>query len=217
MANSAMPWAYQAVVSYSRMNAAANRGGVLRAVKCGGLSLEQRSPAPNLLLSQSANDVRRAVWLLHRPSGVLGLVVSPRPGTHYGSMPHEAAPLGSPGVKRVMRHLRSLSFRVAGDGPTCPPMVVHKNQLIGWCLGGKAAPLYAHTIDELARLKPGRIKTLSPENAFVCVNYYEWDDWREVSMEPGWSWHHADEHVANGLVSGQLSPDDLHNLAVEVA
>ncbi|KEG10599.1 hypothetical protein DQ04_03521030 [Trypanosoma grayi] len=96
-------------------------------------------------------------------------------------------------------------------------MVVHKNHLIGWCLNGSAAPLYAHTIDELARLRPARLKTLSPENALVCGTYYEWDNWREVAREPGWSWHLADEHVTDGLVNGQMTFDELRRAAVEAS
>ncbi|RNF06032.1 hypothetical protein TraAM80_04186 [Trypanosoma rangeli] len=198
----AMPWAYQAVVNYARMQ----RG-------C-GLPPPQR--APNLLLSRPCDGVRRAVWLFHRPGGVLGLVVGPRLGVPYGgSVPRQQQPLASSaGERRVMRHLRLLPFPAAGAGLLCRPIVVHTNHLIGWCLdGGDAAPLYAHSVDQLARLQPRRLTTLSPDNTLVCTTYYEWDDWREAAREPGWSWHYADEHVANGLVSGQLSPDDLCFLA----
>ncbi|RNF24872.1 uncharacterized protein Tco025E_02485 [Trypanosoma conorhini] len=195
-----MPWAYQAVMNYARL-----RQG-------GGPSPVQR--APNLLLSRPCDGVRRAVWLFHRPGGLLGVVVGPRLGGPYGGGNCPLPPVAGPaGVRRVLRRLRSLPFPAVGAGPACSPLVVHTNHLIGWCLdGGNAAPLYAHSVDELARLQPRRLQTLSPDNALVCTAYYEWDDWREAAREPGWSWHHADEAVASGLVRGQLSPEDLHRL-----
>ncbi|KAH9598158.1 hypothetical protein LSM04_005310 [Trypanosoma melophagium] len=211
-----LPWAYKAVLQLADLHRPCIRGvSPLKRAKTIANPINPRAPMPNLLISIPSSEVRRAVWLIHRPDSVLGVVVSPR-SAMFDGLPKGIASTHLK-VDRVVRHIQSLPFQTTGETRGCLPVVVHKNHLIGWCLDGAPATLYAHTIDDLARLKPARLKTLSPENAFVCGTYYEWDNWREVSMEPGWSWHVANEDIANSLVHGQINFDEVHKLALEVS
>ncbi|ORC91489.1 uncharacterized protein TM35_000064940 [Trypanosoma theileri] len=211
-----LPWAYKAVLNLGDLHKPWIRGvSPLQRASTIMKPIDSRAPLPNLLLSIPSSNVRRAVWLIHRRDSVLGVVVSPR-STVLDCLPQGIASTHSK-VDRIVRHLQSLPFQTTGDMRGSSPIVVHKNHLIGWCLDGAPATLYAHTIDELAKLKPARFKTLSPENAFVCGTYYEWDNWREVSMEPGWTWHVANEDIANSLVHGQVNLDQLQKVSLEVS
>ncbi|KAH8611108.1 hypothetical protein ERJ75_001033600 [Trypanosoma vivax] len=171
---------------------------------------------PNLLISQSSNGMPSALLLLHRPDSVLRIVVSPQSDGPC-SLSCGAAGHTDNRMRRVVRHFGSLPFRMTSTVPVGMPMVVHKNHLVGCCLDGAAAPLYAHTLSKLARLRSKRIKTLLPSNAIICRTYYEWDSWREASMEPGWSWYQAVEEVANGILDGRMTVDDIRVSATEVA
>ncbi|EAN79898.1 uncharacterized protein TEOVI_000089900 [Trypanosoma equiperdum] len=211
-----MPWAYQALLAYAHSGAAHGQANLWLKGQTSTPLQRICDPVPNLLISQSSQGGQRALWLLHRPESVLGLVVSPQWQGESGD--HElcdASVVSKRKIVRVMKHLHSLPFRVAGSSPLRPPMVVHKNHLVGWRIDGKAAPLYAHTLDQLAKLKPTQFKTIEPKNAFICRTYYEWDNWKEVSMEPGWTWHHVDEEIANNILDGTLTFDGLRATATD--
>nr|CCC95521.1 unnamed protein product [Trypanosoma congolense IL3000] len=213
-----MPWMYKALISYARSGALHSGGNARLNRMAPSVPQTHGNTAPNLLISQSSHGGPSALWLLHQPDRVVGLVVSPQ---HSGKEVQEAlynsCALRRRRRNRVIQHLQSHPFRVAGHAPLCLPMVVHKNHLIGWYIDGSAAPLYAHSLDQLSQLKPTQLSTISPDNAFICQTYYEWDNWREVSMEPGWSWHRVDEGVANGILYGNLTFEQLRISAAEAS
>ncbi|KAH8618850.1 hypothetical protein ERJ75_000233300 [Trypanosoma vivax] len=206
-------WACQTFTNFTHLSRASSHASPLVATS---RHSKQFIVPPNLLISQSSNGMPSALWLLHRPDSVLGIVVSPQSDGPC-SLSCDAAGHTDHRMRRVVRHIGSLPFRTTGTVPVGMPMVVHKNHLVGWCLDGAAAPLYAHTLSQLARLRSKRLKTLLPSNAIICRTYYEWDSWREASMEPGWSWYQADEEVANGILDGRMAFDDLRVSATEVA
>ncbi|CCD18168.1 hypothetical protein ERJ75_000338400 [Trypanosoma vivax] len=206
-------WASQTFNNFTHLSRASSHA---RPLVSEGRHSKQFIVPPNLLISKSSNGMPSALWLLHRPDSVLGIVVRPQSdGPCY--LYCDAAGHTDYRMRRVVRHLGSLPFRTTGTVPVGMPMVVHKNHLVGWCIDGAAAALYAHTLSRLARLRSKRLKTLLPSNAIIFRTYYEWDSWREASMEPGWSWYQAAEEVANGILDGRMTFDDLRSSATEVA
>ncbi|KAH8613341.1 hypothetical protein ERJ75_000801000 [Trypanosoma vivax] len=206
-------WAWQNFTNFKHLSRASSHASPLVATS---RHSKQFIVPPNLLISQSSNGMPSALWLLHRPDSVLGIVVSPQSDGPF-SLSCDVAGHSDHRMRRVVRHLRSLLFRTTGTVPVGMPVVVHKNHLVGWCLDGAAAPLYAHTLSQLARVSSKPLKTLLPSNTIICRTFYEWDSWREASMDPGWSWYQADEEVANGILDGRMTFDDLRVSATEVA
>lgn len=98
-----------------------------------------------------------------------------------------------------------------------PPVLVHVNHLIGWKLNGTASPLYVHTIPELCRLSASEARTLDTSRCFLSCRYYEWDNWRELIWEPGWSMHITDEPTLEAIVQGSLLMEEISSRAEPVS
>ncbi|KAG8339496.1 hypothetical protein TRVL_09676 [Trypanosoma vivax] len=206
-------WACQTFTNFTHLSRASSHASPLVATR---RHSKQFIVPPNLLISQSSNGMPKALWLLHHPDSVLGIVMSPQSDGPC-SLSCDAAGRTDHRMRRVVRHLGSLPFRTTGTVPVWMPMVVDKNHLVGRCLDGAAAPLYAHTLSQLARLRSKRLATFLPSKPITCRTYYGWDSWREASMEPDWSWYQADEEVSNGVLDGQMTFDGLRVSATEVA
>ncbi|CCW69308.1 unnamed protein product [Phytomonas sp. Hart1] len=184
------------------------------------VTLQALRHRPNFLISSSPNDnatPRRVLLLLPRRSGLVGIEISNRRLT-YKHASGENYTLKSRLLSQYMdvRGFGAMG-RVPGLMPQYPQLLLHTNHLIAYHLKSKTVfPAYVHSLRELSTLSSRVVRTLDPQQCVLCGRYFEWDNWREVILEPGWETFLAQEDAIEDVVCGRVNIDEIFSLVREV-
>lgn len=169
---------------------------------------------PNLLVAEQKQPMK-ALLLVRRTEGLAGVPLAASQTHLHNTM---LSPPAGRRARQLYYRLAEQRVRVMGEESFGQPLLlVHGNHLLGWSLGERrTAGVYAHTLEQLAGLRPSQLETLDVKAAVLAPAYCEWDHWREVAREPGWRPYMAPDAVLDEAVRGALTVAEITERAEEV-